>query len=105
MKRILFIILLILLLFALTSCTVEKKLSYEDLYDMLMDDFIAEEEKRVSAETKYKLLLNDINTAYDEFLFVHQYLLGSDDISEGRAKEASTFVHDYLEIIRWDDHQ
>ena len=105
MKKILVIFLLFVLLFSLSSCTVEKKLSYEEMYDMLFDEFIAEEEKRVAAETKYELLLQDINIAYDEFLFVHQYLLGADDISETRAKEASTFVHDYLDIIRWDDHK
>lgn len=102
MKKVLLFFLIVSLVL-LSGCeSKEKKFSYEELYDLLFEDYQNEVEKRVAAETKYQQLLKDINTVYDEFLFVHQYLLGSDDISEGRAKEASIFVHDTLEMIRWD---
>lgn len=102
MKKV-FIALIIFCLIFLSSCgSKEKKLSYDELYDLLFEDYEEEVEKRVAAETKYQQLLKYVNVVYDDFLIVHQYLQGVDDISENAAKEASVFVHDTLELIRWD---
>jgi len=102
MKNIFLLILSVSLCFVLSGCSSNQR-TFDEMYDDLLDDYAEEVALREKAETKYELLLKNVNSVYDEFLFVHQYLLGADDISEARAKDASNYVHDLLELIRWDD--
>lgn len=95
MKKLICVLFVLLLL---TGCS-RSSLTFDDLYDDLLDDYTNEVELREKAETKYEELVKKYDMLYTEFLFCYFYLLGDEDVSKDRAIEAARTVHDYFDIL------
>jgi len=73
---------------------------FDEVFDELMDNYTEEIAKRTEAETRYDVLCENLDNAYSEYLCVYFYILGQEDVSEQRAKEAAVYIHDYLDMMR-----
>jgi uncharacterized protein YceK len=97
MKKVFIVLFAALIL--LSGCSQRK--SADDIYDELFDDYTAEVEKRIVAETKYDTLCEQVYEIYDQFLIPYYYFHEDEerDISRETAIEYLDYVHNDLRKI------